>query len=137
MDRPNQRSNNNKGAAEMQRDGVNEARPNHMRINKTRGRQNVPNPARNKTQNRVSQKSFREKQTAYVQYLESFVETVKASHGSNVDSNDDKLLRAHLIFSTVAVNCMMHFFANGKWEFTQYRSTDSNNGVKFRKICAN
>lgn len=84
---------------ERQLFGAHEARPGNGRIGKTRGRHSVANPARKKAQNRVAQRSFREKQTAYVQYLESFVETVQAERrasGNNVDTHENKLLQAHL-----------------------------------------
>jgi hypothetical protein len=57
-----------------------------------------PRPAeKKKAQNRVAQKSFREKQQAYVQYLESYVKAIKSSR--EVEDGDDRysqLLRSHL-----------------------------------------
>lgn len=50
-----------------------------------------------RAQNRVAQKSFREKQQSRLQYLESFVEAIKSGQVSqDEDARYDKLLRSHL-----------------------------------------
>ncbi|KAF7552865.1 hypothetical protein G7Z17_g4041 [Cylindrodendrum hubeiense] len=50
-----------------------------------------------RAQNRVAQKSFREKQQSRLQYLESFVEAIKSGQVTqNEDARYDKLLRSHL-----------------------------------------
>ncbi|KAL6408898.1 heavy metal translocating p-type atpase [Ilyonectria robusta] len=50
-----------------------------------------------RAQNRVAQKSFREKQQSRLQYLESFVEAIKSGQATqDEDARYDKLLRSHL-----------------------------------------
>jgi hypothetical protein len=68
--------------------------------NDTSNRQNniTRGVEKKKAQNRAAQKSFREKQQSYVQYLESFVETVKSGHNTQdaEETRYNKLLRIHL-----------------------------------------
>lgn len=53
--------------------------------------------SKKRSQNRVAQKSFRDKQRAYLHHLESFVETVKQTHViHDEDTRYYKLLRSHL-----------------------------------------
>lgn len=53
--------------------------------------------SKKRSQNRVAQKSFRDKQQAYLHHLESFVETVKQTHViQDEDARYYKLLRSHL-----------------------------------------
>ncbi|KAH7121838.1 hypothetical protein B0J13DRAFT_628969 [Dactylonectria estremocensis] len=50
-----------------------------------------------RAQNRVAQKSFRDKQQSRLQYLESFVDAIKAGQANrDDDSRYDTLLRSHL-----------------------------------------
>ncbi|KAF5012849.1 hypothetical protein FDECE_1139 [Fusarium decemcellulare] len=52
---------------------------------------------RKKAQNRAAQRSFREKQQAYIQYLESVADTLKTSQdGSSSDDRYDRLLKIHM-----------------------------------------
>ncbi|KAM5352909.1 hypothetical protein ACJ41O_005631 [Fusarium nematophilum] len=58
----------------------------------------APRPVeRKKAQNRAAQRSFRERQQAYIHYLESFANTVKASQeGTSPEDRYNRLVKTHL-----------------------------------------
>ncbi|KAF4466094.1 cytochrome P450 monooxygenase [Fusarium albosuccineum] len=69
-----------------------------MSFSSEKRRQSSRKPAeRKKAQNRAAQRSFREKQQAYIQYLESVADTLKTSQdGSGPEDRYDRLLKIHM-----------------------------------------